>query len=232
MAEEGEPPPCTAAAVPAVGEVVRLCGLTAQQYNGHVGRVTAAPNERGRLAVRLHGHTVWGPHAGGGRAGHGSGGGGPGQGGLSVKPENVRPVRVPAGWAAAPHPLHAGCAPEWALARLLGASGWGLPDQLAQSVAERLRAPPRVRAEEVRVSACSSDRGDFPLSEVLNTEEGTWWITGKVGRGSWSRAGPGSSSRPVQRDACRRGGRGGPGSVPAPAAGRSLMQRASPDALR
>jgi hypothetical protein len=194
MAEEGEPPPCTAAAVPAVGEAVRLCGLTAQQYNGHVGRVTAAPNERGRLAVRLHGHTVWGPHAGGGRAGHGSGGGGPGQGGLSVKPENVRPVRVPAEWAAAPHPLHAGCAPEWALARLLGASGWGLPDQLAQSVAERLRAPPRVRAEEVRVSACSSDRGDFPLSEVLNTEEGTWWITGKVGRGSWSRAGPGSSS--------------------------------------
>ena len=165
------------AAVPAVGAAVRLRGLGTEKFNSHVGRVIAPLNEKGRLSVRMHG-AVW-PATGDGHESDSVTR-------LSVKPENLRPVRSPVEWPTVP-PLHVGCAPEWALVRLLGPAGWGLPEHIAQSVTEHLHIA-RVHAAQVQISSCSSDRGDFPLAEVLNTNKSTWWITESgsmpLGRGS------------------------------------------------
>eukprot|EP00933_Yihiella_yeosuensis_P030038 TRINITY_DN23710_c0_g1_i1.p1 TRINITY_DN23710_c0_g1~~TRINITY_DN23710_c0_g1_i1.p1 ORF type:complete len:381 (-),score=80.65 TRINITY_DN23710_c0_g1_i1:315-1457(-) len=66
--------------------------------------------------------------------------------------------------------------PGWALLRLLGESGWGLNDFVAQQVLGQLYVP-EVSPEELKVSGCSSDRGDYPLDVVLNDDESEWWIS-------------------------------------------------------
>jgi hypothetical protein len=54
--------------------------------------------------------------------------------------------------------------------------GRGLPKELAQ-YALRFLYVRRVAMEEVSVRAVSSDRGDFPLSELLSPRDDTWWIS-------------------------------------------------------
>lgn len=54
--------------------------------------------------------------------------------------------------------------------------GRGLPKELAR-YALRFLYVRRVAMEEVSVRAVSSDRGDFPLSELLSPRDDTWWIS-------------------------------------------------------
>lgn len=51
-----------------------------------------------------------------------------------------------------------------------------LPFPVVEHIVSFLRVE-RVRREEVRVTGCSSTRGDFPLSAVLEDDERKWWIS-------------------------------------------------------
>ena len=54
--------------------------------------------------------------------------------------------------------------------------GRGLPKELAR-YALRFLYVQRVDMSEVSVRAASSNRGDFPLSELLSPRDDTWWIS-------------------------------------------------------
>lgn len=154
-----------------VGDLVRLVGLKRSDHNHHVGRVVSAGSSD-RLGVALH-KVIW-PDA-------------PTRGStpkpLALKPENLRFLRMPG----AVVPV-LGSLPSYAVTRLLGESGWGLPENVALQVAELLQIE-KVKSQEVSVVGCSSTRGDFPLSVVLDLNKAdTWWIsdsgTMTMGQGS------------------------------------------------
>mmetsp|Transcript_42939 Transcript_42939/g.130648 ORF Transcript_42939/g.130648 Transcript_42939/m.130648 type:complete len:212 (+) Transcript_42939:423-1058(+) len=53
-----------------------------------------------------------------------------------------------------------------------------LPEDLSRRIASFLVVK-NVNFEEIAVTCASSDRGDFPLSSVLESESNTWWISGE-----------------------------------------------------
>jgi len=63
------------------------------------------------------------------------------------------------------------------LLALMGERGWGLHNGLAQEIGKYLLLPPLLSPTEVPRVSASSSRGDFALSEVLNTNDHTWWIS-------------------------------------------------------
>lgn len=67
-----------------------------------------------------------------------------------------------------------GTVPAFAIVHLMGANGWGLPDCLAELVAEKLIIQP-VDPAHMSVTGCSSTRGDFPLKAVLDNDSTTWY---------------------------------------------------------
>lgn len=68
------------------------------------------------------------------------------------------------------------------IVRLIGEQGWGLLDSIAEHAVDYIVSVP---LSGFMVSGCSSKRGDFPLTEVMNSDESTWWIsaTGSMPRG-------------------------------------------------
>merc|ERR1719330_789424 len=62
------------------------------------------------------------------------------------------------------------------MVHLLGERGRGLPDYVAEQVAEFLRIE-RCGAGLLEVVGSSSSRGDFPLSAVLDPDPCSWWIS-------------------------------------------------------
>lgn len=147
------------------GCAVRLVGLSkdgCRGLNHHVGRVLPDDTGSERLAVALHG-VLWSEERGPRDE----------RQPLSVRPSNLRRVRLPEAGALVPA---AGCVSGAAVERLLGEAGWGLPDIAVRIVGAHLQVRV-VAAEEVSVSGCSSGRGDFPLSAVLGQRTDQWWIS-------------------------------------------------------
>lgn len=94
---------------------------------------------------------------------------------LMVPASNVQRVALPDG-ANDRELTVMGTVPAAAIVCMMGARGWGLPDCLAELVAEQL-AIQRVDPSQVSVAGCSSARGDFPLSSVLDCDPTTWYVT-------------------------------------------------------
>jgi len=155
-----------------VGCVVRLVGLRRTDFNGHIGRVaTPLSQASGRIGIALHG-AVW-PSGSEDEVRRRSRAGSrydP----IALKPENLRHCPLPVGGEPAPSVL--GSVPGFAIMRLLGESGWGLQDTIAEHIAELLRIR-RVDEAEIAVVGCSSWRGDYPISVALNDNEHEWWIS-------------------------------------------------------
>jgi len=89
---------------------------------------------------------------------------------LAVKPENLRRVSLPSD---APLPVLDSIGRR-SISRLFGDTGWGLPDNVVAGIASWLQI---LRVSDVTVTGCSSSRGDFPISAVLNDAENEWWIS-------------------------------------------------------
>eukprot|EP00928_Gymnodinium_smaydae_P058017 TRINITY_DN41220_c0_g1_i1.p1 TRINITY_DN41220_c0_g1~~TRINITY_DN41220_c0_g1_i1.p1 ORF type:complete len:325 (-),score=26.79 TRINITY_DN41220_c0_g1_i1:215-1081(-) len=141
-----------------LGAMVRLVGLSNQDFNHHVGIVVAHSSER--VGVRLH-NSVWVTEAPG-RSRYKP---------VMIKRSNLRLMHVAPNRATV-----LGCIPAAYAERLLGESGWGLTATLANQVVDFLQIQ-RVHANDVSMSGCSSRRGDFPISVALNAHEDEWWIS-------------------------------------------------------
>lgn len=171
-AEEPEPDPSFT-----TGTVVRLVGLQKGELNHHLGQVVASQKiQAGRVGVALHG-VAW-PTAGINRRG---GEYAP----MAFKPENLRRVRLPSPTRRC-RAIWGSVAPD-VLSRLFGESGFGLPANVAELIADHLRIWP-VDFSKISVSGASSSHDDFPLSSVLNDLDDEWWIssTGSMPGGSGS----------------------------------------------
>lgn len=140
------------------GDNVVLVGLSKAEFNQHVGRVVTEMGESGRYGVGLHmkdsGESESFPP-------------------IAVKPENLRPTQrqvlgQPVGVLDSVGPR--------SIFMLLGDRGWGLPGSALDNVSKFLLID-RVSMAEVSVIGCSSSRGDFPLSVVLNECCEEWWIS-------------------------------------------------------
>merc|ERR1712048_421158 len=94
---------------------------------------------------------------------------------IAVNVENVRVMSLP---GKPTEPSQLGTIHKWAIDRLLGESGWGLPQAVAEQIYSHLSVE-WIREQDVIVSGCSSTRGDFPLQAVLGERQDQWWISGK-----------------------------------------------------
>lgn len=144
-----------------IGSVVRLVGMHNSEYNHHIGRVVTPLGNAGHVGVALHGAVVANAERD--------------DEPIALSVENLRALRLP-GTPAEPSQL--GTVHKWALDRLLGEAGWGLPEAVAEQVCSYLRVH-WVHAQDVTVSGCSSTRGDFPLQAVLGERRDEWWISAK-----------------------------------------------------
>jgi len=109
-----------------VGTVVRLVGLQRSEFNHHLGRVvTSQKSQAGRVAVALHG-VAWPPARRGSDSVP-----------MAFKQENLRRVTLPS-------PTR-GCRAIWGsvapdiVSRMFGESGFGLPANVAELIADHLR---------------------------------------------------------------------------------------------
>ena len=94
--------------------------------------------------------------------------GAPKQNTISVKVKNLAAIGEPSTFRSRPPPAElARWYPTagWAVVRLLGPTGFGLPEHLAELVAGLLDIEV-VDGGAVWVADCSSDRGDYPLEAV------------------------------------------------------------------
>jgi len=169
-----------------LGALVRLEGLQDLRFNHHVGRVV--PPHRaianGRVSVALHG-AIW-PDLAGDSAAEASCGEHQQKRRLrplkkalhepiALKTEKLRRIH----W-----PLPSSCGDMTLLdsvsmtmgMRLLGESGWGLPENVAEQAMSHLRIR-SVASSDISVSGYSSKRNDFPISAVLNSREDEWWVS-------------------------------------------------------
>lgn len=150
------------------GAYVRIVGLTRTEFNHHVGEVTAEAAPEGRVAVRVHG-SVWPTN--------------PGRGGcpekthqsLAVQCDNLR--RLPVRPSARPARVCSlGCVLPAMATALLDQRGRGFSDDLARRIVDFLCLQ-RVSPQDIQVSGCSSNRGDFPLADALSEDDRRWWIS-------------------------------------------------------
>lgn len=153
-----------------IGTSVILTGLQRQGFNYHIGRVVAAQNKQGRIGVALHG-TVWKDADSGPSRRRPSQKLDPDH--VALKPENLRSIDV----AAPMQTSIVGTIPQWAVLRLLGDHGLGLPGSVVDGIVECLLIQ-RVVAADVSVAGCSTTRSDFELDAVLDGRDDTWWISG------------------------------------------------------
>ena len=127
------------------------------EFNNHVGKlVKEAAN--GRWGVKLHG-VVWSCDSAG-------------QETVSVRPENLRRVIQPKAYPKLFSSV--GTLSQIVLQRLM--TTWGLPDGLGEHISQFLQVK-AVAKEEIKVAGCSSTRGDFALSSVIEDNDSTWWIS-------------------------------------------------------
>lgn len=157
-----------------VGAMVRLRGLSKTEFNYHVGRVISDMCKKGRIGVSLH-QCIWPNEREGDDSNadtHFRRSKNISQA-ISFKPENLQLVQCPMAGAAL---SLLDCPPQNCITRWLGESCWGLPDNVAESIAGYLRIE-NVMANEISVSGCSSHRGDFSISTALNAKEDEWWIS-------------------------------------------------------
>jgi len=149
-----------------IGSAVMLAGLKKEDFNYHVGRVVTAPTQQGRIGVELHG-IVWSSPAQGRRRNRAV------YDPVSLKPENLRSISLKT-----PKEISVlGSIPQWAILRLLGDSGRGLPLNVVESIAECLLIH-RLEKGDISVAGCSTTRGDYELDAVLDGRDDTWWISG------------------------------------------------------
>ena len=151
--------------MPAKGEFVALQGMTNDQYNHHIGKVDHI-REDGRVILQLH----------------------PGEIQLSrrntttseseaksiaVLPEKIRPVMLTtvAGEVVSLWDGHS----RLMVQGLFGERGKGLPNDIADCIADFFEIKSVVE-DDVVVARASSSRGDYPLSVVLDDDDG-WWIS-------------------------------------------------------
>lgn len=159
-----------------VGSLVRLVGLSKTEFNHHVGHVVTPTLENGRVGVSLHNSIFTNdqlPRSYGREYAS-----------MSFKHENLRRIVRPepdievSVWGTISKKL---------ILRFFGEFGWGLPDLVARKIADHLCLHTMVPSE-VLVRGCSSARGDFPISAVLNANENEWWISSSgstpAGRGN------------------------------------------------
>jgi len=163
--DDGAPSKLPADGFP-IGAAVSLVGLNKAAFNHHIGTVITAPSQEGRVGVSLH-STVWSNERPGRRRNRAV------CDPVSLKPENLRRITLST-------PVQTsvlGCVPQWAIHRLLGDTGLGMPWNVAQNVAECLLIH-RVQESDIAVTGCSTSRRDFELDAVLDGREDTWWISG------------------------------------------------------
>lgn len=152
--------PCPVMESLEVGQLVRLVNLQRAELNHHLGRIEELTESNGRAGVRLH-NAIWKDQESKEESPM-----------LAVKPENLRRVSLPTD---APLPVLDSIGRR-SISRLLGDTGWGLPDNVVAGIASWLQIC-RVHLSDVTVTGCSSSRGDFPISAVLNDQENEWWIS-------------------------------------------------------
>lgn len=152
--------PCPVMESLEVGQLVRLVNLQRAELNHHLGRIEELTKSNGRAGVRLH-NAIWKDQESKEESPM-----------LAVKPENLRRVSLPTD---APLPVLDSIGRR-SISRLLGDTGWGLPDNVVAGIASWLQIC-RVHLSDVTVTGCSSSRGDFPISAVLNDQENEWWIS-------------------------------------------------------
>lgn len=147
-----------------VGSMVRLVGLRTQRYNGHVGQVVEHA-KNGRLGIKLHG-VVWKDELQS-RRGERS----VAERSVAVHPQNARLTKDP---KTLPAPTQLDSVSRSTIMRLIGERGLGLPDIIAENISNRLTIP---WVSSVSIVGCSTNRGDFPLSAILDDDDSTWWIS-------------------------------------------------------
>jgi len=151
-----------------VGTLVALTGLRKDMYNQHVGRVVVASTQGGRVGVRLDG-AIWEDDVQGSSKSKRQ----TNDISIAVRVENIRLCRSPLRQDI----TVSGTRGANELSLLLGK--WqdrSLSCELSSRIVSWLLISP-VQDSDVRVSGCSSQRGDFPLSAVLERDESTWWIS-------------------------------------------------------
>lgn len=147
-----------------VGDLVRLVGLKREDFNHHVGQVVTLPAANGRIGVSLHGAVWEDPEKPVSQYDP-----------FSLDPQNLRRVMPPSTERTGRMCVLDSMGPT-GIKRLLGESGWGLPDNVVELVVSQLQIL-SVQSDEVRVTNCSSGRDDFDISVVLNEHEDEWWIS-------------------------------------------------------
>eukprot|EP00439_Symbiodinium_sp_Y106_P054885 s2510_g7.t1 len=138
-----------------------------EDFNHHVGRVVTLPTANGRVGVSLHG-AVWEEPEKAAATHRPRRKYDP----FSLDPQNLRRVMPPSTGRMC---ILDSMGPT-GIKRLLGESGWGLPDNVVELVVSQLEIR-SVQSDEVRVTNCSSGRHDFDISVVLNEREDEWRIS-------------------------------------------------------
>jgi hypothetical protein len=166
-----------------VGSLVRLIGLSRTELNHHVGQVVSH-GDNGRIGVSLN-KSIFTAEASIATDSESASSGGykrrPSvtdvsqrqEPCLSIKPENLRKTARPAPGTTVPS---MNSMSGKLITRTFGERGFGLPDDVADRIANYLSVLV-LDPSEVRVSGWSSSRGDYPVNVVLNAKEDEWWIS-------------------------------------------------------
>jgi len=145
------------------GSLVRLVNLNKADLNHHLGRVTVVSSNSERVGVRLHG-ALWQDSKVESESSKAI---------LGIKKENLRLVPRPAPGTLLPV---LDSINQRTVSRLMGESGWGLPENVVAAIATWLELR-SVQPSDITVTSCSSGRGDYPISAVLNDRDDQWWIS-------------------------------------------------------
>jgi hypothetical protein len=147
-----------------VGSLVRLVGLKRSEFNHHVGQVVTGMDERGRIGVLLHAAIFHDDEPTQARKEYAP---------MSFSRANLREVKQPTPGVEL---SSRGTLSRTLLLRMFGEKGLGLPDDVTDRIVHFLTLHVFTPSDTV-VSGCSSNRGDFPLSAAVNSNEAEWWIS-------------------------------------------------------